>query len=448
MLREEGLIRRRRRSDYPRAMPPSVDDARAVLAVVLSSATFSRAPKQRRLLTHLVEKALVEGDVMALKEAVVASELFSVSPSELAENPIVRVQVGRLRKRLDRYYAGEGKGAAFRFVIPKGSYGPELVPFSPDQTERRRAYLQGRELWWRRTEADIRAALERFDTLSELDAADPRARSGHMDCLLALVLAGVAQPAERSRLLDLLATPAQGPELLASHGLAQGMLCADWHAAERALVASIAADPNYAPAHHWQAMVALLPRGRLREANAAMATAHDLAPLSLAVQTDRALLCGLAGEWDRARELCREVLTLDRHHFRALWYLGLAAVSEHRFEDAEQHLRSALAGLSGRSFRDHILAGLAACLARAGRRSEALAILVSHAWSDPFDETQVLVALGDMKRAAAAARRAVDRHSPFLFFAGGLPTVVPEGAADELRQVLLDAGIQPLWSTR
>ena len=44
---------------------------------------------------------------------------------------IVRVEAGKLRKRLEEYYADEGSAAAVRIEIPKGSYVPQFPVVAP-----------------------------------------------------------------------------------------------------------------------------------------------------------------------------------------------------------------------------------------------------------------------------------------------------------------------------
>ncbi|MEZ5477378.1 MAG: hypothetical protein R3E95_07825 [Thiolinea sp.] len=43
------------------------------------------------------------------------------------ENPLVRVEAGRLRGLLENYYNDEGKGSSLRILLPKGSYQPEFA---------------------------------------------------------------------------------------------------------------------------------------------------------------------------------------------------------------------------------------------------------------------------------------------------------------------------------
>lgn len=43
-------------------------------------------------------------------------------------DPIVRVEAGRLRDRLNSYYEAEGEADPVLISLPKGGYVPELVP--------------------------------------------------------------------------------------------------------------------------------------------------------------------------------------------------------------------------------------------------------------------------------------------------------------------------------
>jgi len=44
---------------------------------------------------------------------------------------IVRVEAGKLRKRLEEYYADEGAAAPVRIEVPKGSYVPQFLLAAP-----------------------------------------------------------------------------------------------------------------------------------------------------------------------------------------------------------------------------------------------------------------------------------------------------------------------------
>jgi serine/threonine-protein kinase len=89
---------------------------------ILASPAFSAAERRKRLLRFLVERALQE-DRAALKESVIAVEVFERDPAyDPKIDSVVRVEIGRLRSRLLEYYSTQGQSDAVRIDIPKGSY--------------------------------------------------------------------------------------------------------------------------------------------------------------------------------------------------------------------------------------------------------------------------------------------------------------------------------------
>lgn len=102
-----------------------------------ASDALRRAPSHQRLLRYLVEKRLA-GDNAALREAAIALDVFKRDPStyDPQVDPIVRVNIGRLRDRLASHYANFDTPPKLRIVLPKGRYAPEFVadpanPFAP-----------------------------------------------------------------------------------------------------------------------------------------------------------------------------------------------------------------------------------------------------------------------------------------------------------------------------
>lgn len=118
---------------YPPVAPAAFQtaDVRVALTQVLLSDTFGRAQRMRELLRFLVEQKL-SGTQRDTHEYAVGIEVFKRDPAtyNTCTDPIVRVQVGRLRERLRAYYAGAGQADPLRFVIPVGSYMPEIAASS------------------------------------------------------------------------------------------------------------------------------------------------------------------------------------------------------------------------------------------------------------------------------------------------------------------------------
>jgi serine/threonine-protein kinase len=112
--------------NYPRALVESC------LEKLLASAAFRRSERHRRFLRHLVQSTL-DGHQDQLKEVLIGIVLFDrrVATYDPRTDPIVRVEAGRLREKLARYYQHDGAGDAFAFHIPVGSYVPRFERRSP-----------------------------------------------------------------------------------------------------------------------------------------------------------------------------------------------------------------------------------------------------------------------------------------------------------------------------
>lgn len=100
----------------------SSEQVRAQLERVLTSRGFTNAGRLSRLLRHVVERTLA-GQADQLKEYSVGMEVFDRDDKyDPRIDSIVRVEAGRLRGRLDEYYAGDGAGDAVRISLPRGAY--------------------------------------------------------------------------------------------------------------------------------------------------------------------------------------------------------------------------------------------------------------------------------------------------------------------------------------
>ncbi len=91
---------------------------------VLASSQFVDTTRLNRFLQYLVRQSLA-GNSEALKGYAIGVDVFD-KPEDFdpSIDTIVRVQAGKLRSRLDLYYASEGKEDPLRIMVPKGSYAP------------------------------------------------------------------------------------------------------------------------------------------------------------------------------------------------------------------------------------------------------------------------------------------------------------------------------------
>src|SRR5215471_13094340 len=96
---------------------------RRQLERVLASPGFARNERLSRFLRFIVGQHL-EGNDSALKESVIALEVFGRPDHDPQQDSIVRNEAGRLRARLGEYYRGPGKDDPVIIELPKGGYVP------------------------------------------------------------------------------------------------------------------------------------------------------------------------------------------------------------------------------------------------------------------------------------------------------------------------------------
>jgi hypothetical protein len=106
----------------------------AHLAKVLASPEFSASPQLSAFLSHIVLKKL-SGESDRIKAYTIATEALGRPPDFDPQNdPIVRVQAGRLRQVLLAYYANPSADDSMRISLPTGSYVPDIA-ISPPKDE-------------------------------------------------------------------------------------------------------------------------------------------------------------------------------------------------------------------------------------------------------------------------------------------------------------------------
>ena len=113
--------------------PPSIDECRDELRTVFASRTFKQSPRLARLLQYISSKALL-GENEQVTEYTIALDVFG-KPEGFRESKdaIVRVEVHRLRKKLEAFYNSEGTDHRVRIVIPPGTYTADFRAQSPPE---------------------------------------------------------------------------------------------------------------------------------------------------------------------------------------------------------------------------------------------------------------------------------------------------------------------------
>ncbi|MBY3385891.1 MULTISPECIES: adenylate cyclase [Rhizobium] len=118
--------------------PPNQDEIRAQLEHILSSHEFPSVGRSAAFLTYVTEEALA-GRAGRIKGYSIAIEVFKRREGFKQDDPVVRIEAGRLRRTLERYYLVAGQHDPIRIDIPKGGYAPsfawkeEVQPSSDDR---------------------------------------------------------------------------------------------------------------------------------------------------------------------------------------------------------------------------------------------------------------------------------------------------------------------------
>lgn len=121
----------------------------AELERITRSPAFAGSARLKRLLSFLVEETLA-GRAKSLRGTEIATRFFERGDRfDSSEDPIVRVEVSKLRRALTRCYES-ATDSTLRIEIPVGSYVPHFVPLQPAPAtpsqpacDPRRAWLLG-----------------------------------------------------------------------------------------------------------------------------------------------------------------------------------------------------------------------------------------------------------------------------------------------------------------
>jgi TolB-like protein len=100
---------------------------------ILRSREFQAPDRGRRFLRYVVEEA-VDGRAQQLTAYNIAQAVFGRGADfDAQSDPVVRIEAGRIRRALERYYLVCGGGDPVHITIPKGHYAPRFERRAVDQ---------------------------------------------------------------------------------------------------------------------------------------------------------------------------------------------------------------------------------------------------------------------------------------------------------------------------
>jgi adenylate cyclase len=118
------------------ARAPGPKAVRRQVEQVFASGDFDASNRSREFLRFVVEETLA-GRAEGLTQTAIATRVFGRREDfDAVVDPIVRIQAGRLRRSLERYYLLAGQQDAVRIELPRGSYVPAFGARPATETER------------------------------------------------------------------------------------------------------------------------------------------------------------------------------------------------------------------------------------------------------------------------------------------------------------------------
>jgi TolB-like protein len=105
---------------------PTAEEICRQLERILGSEEFHSPDRGRKFLQFIVDETLA-GRSEFLKAFTIANQVFGREVSFDAQNdPVVRIEAGRIRRALERYYLISGQADTVTITIPKGRYVPHF----------------------------------------------------------------------------------------------------------------------------------------------------------------------------------------------------------------------------------------------------------------------------------------------------------------------------------
>ena len=293
-----------------------------------------------------------------------------------------------------------------------------------DKPDAYASYLKGRNFLNSRSEEGLKKAVDCFERALSEDPRYAKAYAGLADshaiiALLEFLPPRQAFPKSREAAQRALKIDGGLAEAHTSLGAVLFQYDWDWPGAEREFMRAIELNPNYPSAHQFYADY-LKAMGRFQEALAEMNRAHDLDPLSLAINTGVGHVLYLTREYDRAIEQYGNTVKLDPTFVQARLWFGRPYLQKGMYKEALAEIEEAVK-LSGGSTIS--LAMLGQAYAAAGKRDQAKNVLeklmerAKHQYVPSYWIAMVYVGLGDKDQAFTWLEKAFEEKSSWLVWA-------------------------------
>ncbi|PYK20448.1 MAG: hypothetical protein DME55_02145 [Verrucomicrobia bacterium] len=300
-----------------------------------------------------------------------------------------------------------------------GSEEQAIAAKPTENPEAHELYLKGRFFWNKRTNSDLKTAIQYFNQAIEKDPGYALAYAGLADAYAILTAYAAAPVSESLPRAELAAKKAlELDDSLAEAHTSLGLLLfynLDFQGSTKEFERAIALDPNYATAHHWYGLGPLRCIGNFDKAIAELNRALQLDPLSLIINADLGVGLMTARRYDEAIVQLRKTVEMDPYFYYAHLHLGKALQLNGQVAEAMTEYKKA-AALNDDSL---VLGLLAQGYAKLGQRDEALKTLEQlqqtatrrYVWNYTF--ALVHIALGQNDKAIEYLERDYRDHADY-----------------------------------
>jgi TolB-like protein/Tfp pilus assembly protein PilF len=282
-------------------------------------------------------------------------------------------------------------------------------------------YLKGRFAWNQRTGGALKEAVRYLEQAVALDSSFATAWSALADAYILVVSYAGLSPKEYWPKAKAAATTAlrlDSTSAEAHTSLAYGTMLYEWkwEEAEASFRRAIAANPNYATAHHWYADF-LAGRGRLDESLREMRRAHELDPLSRIIGVELGWLHYLMRRTREAEEHIGRTLALDRNYAHAYMVLGMIQLQA---GDPRAAIASMRRATELGDFYPHVSGILGSAYAASGDSAAALDVLADltrrskSEYIPAFAFAVIYASLGETEQGLKSLQRGIAERDVFL----------------------------------
>lgn len=332
-----------------------------------------------------------------------------------------------------------------------GQISISLLPRKPPRPVNVEAYvacLRARHLWMRRSEEDLKKAVEYLQIAVKKDSNYALAHAWLADAYNLVGYYSILPPAtafplakaEAEKAVALDDTLAEAHASLANVAYYQW----NWSLAEKEFLRAITLNPNYAAAREWYAAF-LSVQGRPDEAVTEIEKALSLEPVSVAIRTDMAVQAYSARRYNQALAHIQQALDLDKNYPQAYLWLGLTHLAQEHYAPAIEAFQKSIELSGGNPI---YVAFLGAAYGKAGRRDDALKVLsqlenmAKRRRVAPEAFALIYIGLGDHDRVFFWAEKTYEQRSGILARLKVEPILDPVRSDPRFANLMQRVGLQ------